>query len=213
VLGGEGHSAGSSQARPERFDALEAFASEHWTVEQFTHRWSAQDPIPYDHLPLIGAYTPVSSRLLVATGFMKWGLSGGTLAGMVLADRLAGRENPWAPRFDPNRLSLRSAPRFAQLNAKAGAHFIGDRALPARGGLPQAGEARVVRDGLGKKGVYRDEAGTLHAVSLRCTHLGCLVRFNAAERSWDCPCHGSRFDIDGSVLEGPAVHPLEPRDP
>jgi nitrite reductase/ring-hydroxylating ferredoxin subunit len=213
VLGGEGHSAGSSHAQPERFRALETFAAEHWPVEALTHRWSAQDPIPYDHLPLIGPYTPVSSRLFVATGFMKWGLSGGTLAGIVLADRLAGRENPWAARLDPNRLSLRSAPRLAQLNAKAGAHFLGDRALPAGGGLPPEGQARVVRDGLGKKGVFRDEDGGLHAVSLRCTHLGCLVRFNAAERSWDCPCHGSRFDIDGSVLEGPAVHPLERREP
>jgi len=164
ILGGEGHSAGSSRARPERFRALEAFASEHWAVEELTHRWSAQDPIPYDHLPLIGPYTPVSSRLLVATGFMKWGLSGGTLAGIVLADRLAGRENPWAARFDPNRLSLRSAPRFAQLNAKAGAHFFGDRALPAGGGLPEPGQARVVRDGLGKKGVFRDDDGDRKSV-------------------------------------------------
>jgi nitrite reductase/ring-hydroxylating ferredoxin subunit len=213
VLGGEGHTTGSASAKPGRFRALEAFALEHWPVEEFTHRWSAQDPIPYDHLPLIGPYTPVSSRLLVATGFMKWGLSGGTLAGMVLSDRLAGRENPWAARFDPNRLSLRSAPRFAQLNAKAGAHFLADRVVPAAGGLPHEGQARVVRDGLGKKGVFRDEDGGLHAVSLRCTHLGCLVHFNAAERSWDCPCHGSRFDVDGNVLEGPAVHPLERREP
>jgi glycine/D-amino acid oxidase-like deaminating enzyme/nitrite reductase/ring-hydroxylating ferredoxin subunit len=213
VVGGEGHTTGSSDAKTGRFRALEAFALEHWPIDEFTHRWSAQDPIPYDHLPLIGPYTPASSRLFVATGFMKWGLSGGTLAGMALSDRLAGRENPWAARFDPNRLSLRSAPRLAQLNAKAGAHFFGDRALPARGGQPQEGQARVVRDGLGKKGVFRDENGSLHAVSLRCTHLGCLVHFNAAERSWDCPCHGSRFDVDGSVLEGPAVHPLERREP
>jgi glycine/D-amino acid oxidase-like deaminating enzyme len=213
VVGGEGHTTGSSAAKPGRFRALEAFALEHWPVDEFTHRWSAQDPIPYDRLPLIGPYTPVSSRLFVATGFMKWGLSGGTLAGMVLADRLAGRDNPWAARFDPSRVSLRSAPRFAQLNVKAGTHFVVDRALPAGAALPQEGQARVVRDGIGKKGVFRDEDGGLHAVSLRCTHLGCLVHFNAAERSWDCPCHGSRFDVDGNVLEGPAVHPLERREP
>ena len=73
------------------------------------------------------------------------------------------------------------------------------------------GEARVLRDGLGKTGVFRADDGTLHAVSLRCTHLGCLLRFNGAERSWDCPCHGSRFDVDGAVLEGPATSPLERR--
>lgn len=74
------------------------------------------------------------------------------------------------------------------------------------------GEARVVRSGLGKIGVYRDGAGVAHAVSLRCTHLGCLLHFNAAERSWDCPCHGSRFDIEGVVLAGPATEPLARRD-
>ncbi|MEU3644377.1 Rieske 2Fe-2S domain-containing protein [Lentzea sp. NPDC034063] len=78
--------------------------------------------------------------------------------------------------------------------------------------LPR-GQAHVVRDGLGKTGVYRDDDGELHAVSMRCTHLGCLVRFNAAERSWDCPCHGSRFDVDGEVLEGPATRPLPRKEP
>jgi glycine/D-amino acid oxidase-like deaminating enzyme/nitrite reductase/ring-hydroxylating ferredoxin subunit len=214
IVGGEGHVTGSEDARPERFAALEAFARRHWDVAEVTHRWSAQDPVPHDRLPLIGPYQPGSSRLFVATGFMKWGLTGGTLAAMLLADRLAGRESPRAERFDPTRLSPRSAPTLAKVNAKAGLHFAGDRLRPAEAGsvadVP-AGEARVVRDGLGKTGVYRDEAGGVHAVSLRCTHLGCLLRFNAAETSWDCPCHGSRFDVDGRVLEGPAVQPLERR--
>jgi glycine/D-amino acid oxidase-like deaminating enzyme/nitrite reductase/ring-hydroxylating ferredoxin subunit len=213
IVGGEGHEAGSSQATPERFAALEEFARRHWDVEAVTHRWSAQDPVPHDHLPLIGPYTPVSSRMYVASGFMKWGLSGGTLAGMVLSDLLTGREPRWGRRFDPTRLSVRSSPKLAQLNARAGLHFAGDRLRPAAGSVGDvpAGEAREVRDGLGKTGVYRDEDGDLHGVSLRCTHLGCLVRFNAAERSWDCPCHGSRFDVDGAVLEGPATQPLERR--
>jgi glycine/D-amino acid oxidase-like deaminating enzyme/nitrite reductase/ring-hydroxylating ferredoxin subunit len=214
IMGGEGHAAGSEDARPERFAALEAFARRHWDVAEVTHRWSAQDPVPHDRLPLIGPYQPGSTRLFVATGFMKWGLTGGTLAGMLLADRLAGRENAWAERFDPTRLSLRSAPTLAKVNAKAGVHFAGDRLRPAEAGSAAdvpAGEARVVRDGLGKTGVYRDDAGAVHAVSLRCTHLGCLLRFNAAERSWDCPCHGSRFGVDGRVLEGPATQPLDRR--
>jgi Rieske Fe-S protein len=103
---------------------------------------------------------------------------------------------------------------MARINGKVAIDFVGDRVTPSHEGDPEAvppGEARVVRDGLGKKGVYRDESGTLHAVSLRCTHLGCLLRFNSAERSWDCPCHGSRFDVDGRVLEGPATRPLPRR--
>jgi glycine/D-amino acid oxidase-like deaminating enzyme/nitrite reductase/ring-hydroxylating ferredoxin subunit len=214
VVGGEGHSTGASDATPERFRRLEEFARRHWDVDAVTHRWSAQDPVPYDHLPAIGRYGPRSSRLWVAAGFMKWGLTSATVAGMVLADLIAGRDNDWAATFDPNRVSLRSAHELAQLGAKFGFDFVTDRVKPAQAGAATdvpAGEARVVRDGLGKVGVYRDEEGGLHAVSLRCTHLGCLLRFNSAERSWDCPCHGSRFDVDGHVLEGPAVNPLARR--
>jgi Rieske Fe-S protein len=154
--------------------------------------------------------------LTVASGFMKWGLSGSTFAAILISDLVAGRENPWAPTFDPTRLNLRSLPTMARINGKVAIDFVGDRVKPSHEGDAQAvqpGEARVVRDGLGRKGVYRDDVGTLHAVSLRCTHLGCLLRFNSAERSWDCPCHGSRFAVDGSVLEGPATKRLQQREP
>jgi Rieske Fe-S protein len=143
---------------------------------------------------------------------MKWGLTGGTMAAAILADLISGRQpEPWAARFNPHRISLRSAPRLVKINAKAGVDLVIDRIIPAEVSDPAdvpPGEARVVRDGLGKLGAFREPDGTLHLVSLRCTHLGCLLRFNGAERSWDCPCHGSRFDVTGSVLEGPAVRPL-----
>jgi len=212
IVGGEGHETGAGEASSARYDRLEEFARRHWDVGAVTHRWSAQDPVPYDSLPVVGPYLPRSTRLFVASGFMKWGLTGGTFAAMILRDLLGGREHPWASTFEPNRLSVRSTPKLAGMNAKVGLDFVGDRARPAqtdsKASVPR-GEARVVRDGAGKTGVYRDERGGMHAVSLRCTHLGCLVRFNAAERSWDCPCHGSRFDVDGAVLEGPATEPLE----
>jgi Rieske Fe-S protein len=111
-------------------------------------------------------------------------------------------------------MSPRSAPKLAQLNAKVALDLLGDRLRPAQAwsaaDIP-IGEGRIVRHGMGKAGVYRDQHAAIHAVSLRCTHLGCLLRFNAAERSWDCPCHGSRFDVDGAVLEGPATKLLERR--
>ena len=216
IIGGEGHPSGSSEAQPERFARLEAFAREHWDVAEVTHRWSAQDPIPYDHLPMIGPYRPGSKHLWVSSGYMKWGLTTATFGAQLLADLLAGRENAWADTFTPNRISPRSLPTVAQLGAKFSADLVVDRIKPAEARsadeVPR-GEARVVRDGLGKTGVYRDEQGGVHAVSMRCTHMGCLLRFNAAETSWDCPCHGSRFGVDGEVLEGPAVSPLEQRHP
>jgi Rieske Fe-S protein len=147
----------------------------------------------------------------VATGYRKWGLAMGTAAAALLTDTIAGQTSQWASLFSPHRVSLRGAPRLAKLNAKVAMDLVGDRLRPGEvsdtDSVPR-GEARVLRDGLKQTGVYRDDHGELHAVSMRCTHLGCLVRFNGAESSWDCPCHGSRFDVDGAVLEGPAVKPL-----
>jgi len=214
IVGGEGHTAGDSNATPERFNQLEQFAREHWDIKDVTHRWSAQDPVPYDHLPVIGPYHPLSSRLWVTSGFMKWGLTSATFGAVILTDLIGGRDNDWASTFSPTRISPGSAHEVAQLGVKFSADFVVDRVKPpqtrSRTNVP-VGEARVVQDGLGKTGVYCDDEGVLHAVSLRCTHLGCLLRFNSAETSWDCPCHGSRFDVDGNVLEGPAVRPLERR--
>ncbi len=213
IVGGEGHPAGAREATPSRYDQLADFASEHWDVAEITHRWSAQDPVSWDHLPVIGRY-PGSSRLFVASGFHKWGLTSGTFAARIISDQIAGRENSWAAQFNPTRVGARGLPKVAQLGGKFTLDFIADRAAPgakASAAELKPGEGGVVRDGLGKLGAYRDLDGKLHAVSLRCTHLGCLLRFNSAERSWDCPCHGSRFDLDGTVLEGPATKPLERR--
>ncbi|WP_235926133.1 FAD-dependent oxidoreductase [Actinokineospora pegani] len=216
IVGGRSHPAGERGVDEAHYTDLEDFARRHFDVETITHRWSAQDPKVYDMLPMVGSYLVGGSSLWVATGFNKWGLAMGSAAGALLADRVTGTASPHEDLFSPHRVSLRSSPTLVRQNAKVAADLIGDRLVAAD--VPDSGEipldeARVLSDGLGKKGVYRDPAGALHAVSLRCTHLGCLVRFNGAERSWDCPCHASRFDVDGAVLEGPAIKPLTPRDP
>jgi nitrite reductase/ring-hydroxylating ferredoxin subunit len=216
IVGGEGHQTGAADARPQRYEALVEFARRHFDIgPDAAYRWSTQDGMPVDSLPYIGPYTPGSKHLYVAAGFMKWGMTNATIAATLLADLITDRDNPYAARFDPNRVSLRALPKTAKLNLHAGREFFGARATPAEApssaDVP-AGEARVVRSGGGKIGVFRDDDGRVHGVSLRCTHLGCLVRFNDAERSWDCPCHGSRFDVDGALLAGPATKPLDPRD-
>lgn len=216
LVGGEGHLTGARDARPERFAALEAFAREHFDVVDVPYRWSTQDGMPTDDLPYAGRYTPFSRHLYVNAGGQKWGMTNATAGALVVAGLIAGRERPYARVVDPNRVSVRSAPKAAAAQGWVAAHLVGDRLRPGEASgaadVP-AGEARVVRRGLERTGVHRDDAGALHAVSMRCTHLGCLVRFNAAERTWDCPCHGSRFDVDGRVLAGPAVAPLPRRDP
>jgi glycine/D-amino acid oxidase-like deaminating enzyme/nitrite reductase/ring-hydroxylating ferredoxin subunit len=215
IVGGEGHLTGTEDAEPERFAALARFAREHYGVDDVPYRWSTQDGMPTDRVPYVGRYTPISRHLYVACGFQKWGMTGGTFAAELLRDRITGLENAHTGAFDPTRITPRSTPEVAKAGVWVGRHLVGDRLTPAEAGSAAdvpAGEARVVRSGLGKTGVFRDEQGVVHAVSLRCTHLGCLLHFNDAERSWDCPCHGSRFGIDGEVLAGPATHPLERRE-
>ena len=191
ILAGQSHTAGQHEVGTQPYDRLADFARQHWDVEQITHQWSAQDPSAFDHLPMIGTYRPGTDRLYVATGFQKWGLSTSAFAATILADLITGQTNPWADRFSPHRLSLRATPTLARLNATVAAHFIGDRLHPpdtaTTDDIP-TGEAKVVKDHHGKTGVYRDDdRRPARASPLRCTHLGCLLRFNGAETQLGLP--------------------------
>jgi glycine/D-amino acid oxidase-like deaminating enzyme/nitrite reductase/ring-hydroxylating ferredoxin subunit len=213
LVGGEGHRTGEGGDTEERYAALERFAREHWDVRSLEYRWSSQDNTTIDTLPYVGPITPRNDRILMATGFAKWGMTGGTAAGHILAAALQGSKSAWADLFDPNRLNLRAAAaRFVEENAKAGLHMVGDR-LTKRGSRPiedlAPGEGDIVSLAGEKVAGHRRDDGSLVAVSPVCTHLGCQVNWNRAERSWDCPCHGSRFSPEGDVLQGPAVHRLE----
>jgi nitrite reductase/ring-hydroxylating ferredoxin subunit len=215
LIGGEGHHVGSGEAQPERYERLIEFAHRHWKVDSIEHRWSAQDYSPDDGVPYVGRLHLRSRRIYVATGLKKWGITGGTMAAILICDAILGRENPWAKLFSSTRLRpLAEGPKFALENAQVGLHFVGDRILQ-RGTRPigdlAPGEGDIVSAGGRKVAGYRDEEGHLHAVSTRCTHLYCQVRWNSAERTWDCPCHGSRFTPEGTVLNGPAVSPLDRR--
>ncbi len=211
VVVGEGHPTGDGTASPGRWGELERWAREHFDIASFEYRWSAQDYTSVDDLPYIGR-SPLSRRVYVATGFRKWGLSNGTVAATVLADLFAGRTNPWLKTFDATRIGdLESINPAAKITTRVASHFVGDRIgrlLAPEIATLEAGEGKIVRADGNAIGAYRDQEGVIHGVSATCTHLGCTVKWNDAETSWDCPCHGSRFDIDGSVLAGPATHPL-----
>ena len=151
----------------------------------------------------------MSKHLYVATGFGGWGMTNGTVAGMLLRDLILGRENPWAAVYDPNRFKLEAAPQFVRENVNVAAHFIGDRLTSAEPDSVSPGEGAIVHTEQGKVAMYKEEDGTVHTLSPACTHMGCIVQWNPAEKSWDCPCHGSRFSAEGKVIHGPALKDLE----
>jgi len=209
LVGGESHKPGTRHSG-DAYTQLEAWARQHFDIDSVEYRWATQDNMPVDGLPYVGRLWPFSDRLLMATGFKKWGLANGTAAAMMLADIVGGEPSAWLPAFDTRRFTPRqSAAKFVKENATVGALFFGDRLRRGSAGDIPAGEGRIVRHGLGQAAVYRDEDGALHPLSARCTHLGCIVKWNGVEKTWDCPCHGSRFDTSGAVVQGPAVNPLE----
>jgi glycine/D-amino acid oxidase-like deaminating enzyme/nitrite reductase/ring-hydroxylating ferredoxin subunit len=215
LVGGEGHKTGEGGDTEKRYRGLERFARAHWQLESVEYRWSTQDNIVVDGVPYVGRLMPRNNRLFMASGFAKWGMTGGTAAAMLLSDLLLARDNPWASFFDPNRLPpLAGAAKLIEENGRVALHFFGDR-LRERGDRRledlAAGEGDIVRHGGQKVAGHRRDDGTLVAVSPRCTHLGCQLAWNTAERSWDCPCHGSRFSPEGEILQGPAVRKLERR--
>ena len=215
VLGGESHKPGDDEDEQRHWEALVAWAHEHFAVRSVDHLWSAQDYTPVDGLPYVGKVARTSRALYAATGFRKWGMSNGTAAGVLLRDLVMGRTSPWASTFDPNRVTpAQSAKEFLKENLDVARHFVQDRVgLPGREAVDglQPGEGVVARIGAEAYAVSRGDAGTLRSCSPLCTHMHCHVAWNTAERSWDCPCHGSRFAPDGTVIQGPATRDLDPK--
>jgi glycine/D-amino acid oxidase-like deaminating enzyme/nitrite reductase/ring-hydroxylating ferredoxin subunit len=209
VAEGEEHTVGKERDAASRSHAVEDWAIRDLGAEQVTNRWSAQDYMTPDSVPYVG-HVPGNDRLYAACGFNKWGMTGGTAAALMISADIQGGENQWAKAFALTRFPRRALRTAISVGAETAKSLtVGrlrvDSRSPASIG---AGEGAVTRIAGKRCAVHRDNDGILHAVSAICTHLGCTVGWNTAEHSWDCPCHGSRFDVDGSVLEGPATEPL-----
>jgi glycine/D-amino acid oxidase-like deaminating enzyme/nitrite reductase/ring-hydroxylating ferredoxin subunit len=199
----------------ERWRRLTRWTLDHFDTDGLAYHWAAQDNTTTDTMPYVGRFHPGADHVWVATGFNAWGMSNGVMAGRLLAALVSGETLPWADVYDPRRVHPTvEAGTFLKANVTVAGHFIGDRLRPSHLDSPDdvpAGIGAVIRIAGQRCAVYRDNDGDLHSVSATCTHLGCTVAFNDAEQSWDCPCHGSRFDPDGAVLQGPATKPLPPR--
>jgi glycine/D-amino acid oxidase-like deaminating enzyme/nitrite reductase/ring-hydroxylating ferredoxin subunit len=213
IVGGEDHKTGQQHDGSQRWGKLEQWTRNRFPMaEEIEFRWSGQVMEPFDGLAFIGRNPLDSDNVFIATGDSGMGMTHGTIAGMLLTDLIMERPNPWTELYDPSRKTLVAAKDFVEENINVAAQYT-DLLTP--GDIDSADQIRkeegaVLRKGLTKVAVYRDSDGTLHSMSAICVHLGCVVTWNAAEKTWDCPCHGSRYDKLGSVINGPANKDLPP---
>ena len=210
LIGGEHHKTGQGPDTTTHYRNLAAFAREIYAGAEIRYRWSTQDCTTVDRIPYVGRFLPDSPNLYLITGFAKWGMTNSMAAALLIRDLLVKGESPWQDVYDPARKTAAAAAKtFLVENLNVAKEFIA-------GKLASAPSVEDVRPGEGKNvvyhgqkaGAYRDEDGKLYLVDTTCTHLGCELSWNAAERTWDCPCHGSRFSYTGEIITGPAVEPL-----
>jgi Rieske Fe-S protein len=212
IVGGEDHKTGQASDHAERHRALESWARERFPMMQAVEfRWMGQVQETIDGLGFLGKNPLDEGNVYVATGDSGMGMTHGTIAGMIITDLIAGRENPWAKLYDPSRKPVKAIEEFVKENANVARQYAD---WLTRGDVADAedvapGCGAVIRKGFSKVAAYRDEKGKLHEMSAVCPHLKCIVAWNSDDQTWDCPCHGSRFDRFGEVVVGPAGSGLE----
>jgi glycine/D-amino acid oxidase-like deaminating enzyme/nitrite reductase/ring-hydroxylating ferredoxin subunit len=215
IVGGEDHKSGQATDTIERFERLEAWSRMRFSmVQDVPFRWGGQVMETVDFLAFSGHNPADHDNVYVHTGDSGMGLTHGTIGAMLISDRILGRENAWTRLYDPSRKTVRAALDYTSENlnvARQYADWLTAGQVDSAEEIPSDSGA-VLRRGLRKIAVYRDEGGALHEHSAACPHLGCIVRWNRAERTWDCPCHGSRFDPLGKVINGPANRDLVPAE-
>ncbi len=216
IVGGEDHKTGQASDFEARLARLERWTRDHFPfVDEITDHWSGQVMEPVDGTAYIGR-NPGDKNVFIVTGDSGNGMTHGTIAGMLITDLICGRENPWEKLYDPRRKTLQPTvvADYLAENANVVAQLT-DYVTPGdESGAEKirAGEGAILREGAKKIAAYRDEEGNLHKFSAVCPHLKCVVRWDGCEKTWDCPCHGSRFDALGRVLNGPAISDLEEID-
>ena len=214
IVGGEDHKTGQDDDPTPRFGRLVEWARQRFPeAGAVAKQWSGQVIEPVDGLAFIGP-NPGDENVYIATGDSGQGMTHGTIAGMLLTDLILGRENPWAKLYDPARKPTGDLREYLKENVNV-AKYYGEWVTPGEvksaDDVP-AGEGALLREGLTKVALYKDDRGTVHRLSAVCPHLGCFVHWNKAEKTWDCPCHGSRFAPEGKVIHGPSIAGLPSAD-
>ncbi|MFC3038878.1 FAD-dependent oxidoreductase [Virgibacillus xinjiangensis] len=216
LISGENHKTGQGKPTMEHYNALQAFSEENFDMEEVVYRWSAQDLTTLDKIPYVGSLEKDQDHILIATGYRKWGMTNGTIAAKILTDKILKKENAYAEIYQPSRFKGHPGIReFAQINADVVKHMVRGKMEQRERKIDEllADDAAVIRINGQRAGAYKDKEENLHVVDTTCTHMGCEVEWNSGDRTWDCPCHGSRFSYTGDVIEGPAQKPLKKIDP
>lgn len=216
LVGGNDHKTGHAKNTEYVFTDLEAYVRKYFDVGSVPYKWSAQYYEPADGLPYIGHLPGADENIYVATGYSGNGLIFGTLAGQILSDLIVTGNNPYASLLSPSRIKpVAGFSNFIKENADVLKHFVADRlSSDTLSGLSDLshGEGRIVKYQEKQIAIYKDEQGNIKALHPVCPHAGCIVQWNTAEQSWDCPCHGARYDTNGQPLNGPTTAPLKPLD-
>lgn len=214
IVGGEDHKTGQEDQPEDRYNNLEKWVRERFPqAGEVLYKWSGQIMEPVDGLAFLGR-NPMNRDIYVITGDSGHGLTHAVIGAKIITDHIMQRPNPWTELYDPSRISLRSTMEFVKENANTAAQYADWLKSPSTKDPADLhpGEGGIFQQGLRKVATYKDERGHLHFMSATCPHLAGVVHWNSAEKSWDCPCHGSRFDCHGKVIEGPAVSSLKKLD-
>jgi Rieske Fe-S protein len=212
IAGGEDHKTGQAEDQFERYKKLEEWTQERFPqAQEVLYRWSGQVMEPHDGLSYTGPEPEFQKHVYIITADSGMGMTHGTYSAMLIKDMITGKYNEWAKIYDPARITLSAAGNFIKETANMAIQYLD----LLTGGDVSAfdeitpGEGAVMRSGLKKIAVYKDHEGRVFGMNALCTHLKCVVHWNKNEKTWDCPCHGSRFDALGKVIKGPAMNDLE----
>lgn len=211
LLGGGKHRSGEKESEDDSYKELEQFLSTNFNGAEIVSKWSTQDCMTYDKIPYIGLYSKSVDNLFVATGYKKWGMTHSAAAAIILRNKVLNIDDDFSEVFNPARITpTQSAKEFLSSISSITKGFA-KRIIPVPDELMEVenGKGKIINYKGRKVGVYKDDKGDYFCINPVCAHLKCSLSFNEAEKTWDCPCHGSRYDIRGNILEGPAVNPLD----
>lgn len=210
IIGGSDHKVGQDNKEDDIYENIEQMAKEHFQAKNILCKWSAQDYMSFDDLPYIGYINKKSDNIFIATGFSKWGMTNGCASAIILSELILKNSSKYEDIFNPSRIGPYFTTDFIKENFNVGVEYILGKLKLGSDYMPtKKGEGKIVNIDGKRYGAYRHYNNELYIVDITCTHLGCELKFNDEDKTWDCPCHASRFDYEGNILNGPAIRPLK----